>query len=357
MDQFVLSIGPDGAPWSLKFNEVTEVGLGEQGDYSEGKTRALVLLALYTASKRKKGKGNDKLCPSLKMLDIQAAKSLSEAICNDKVYKASAAKTKETGSKFNASYWLVAIFGERPLGKYLTGSRHTGDAAFTENVKIIIQDDRDSEIGDDPEIIASFLSDYLNGVKRSRKTVYLALNLQENGERPATIIDTNSCEGSFRNNAKFWIDIKANFDTHFHVFWISPDDSYILSPSARYQKLCETSESGVIPKNLRFGQYGNMTISPPIGNQICVLLLSDMLMTEKICNNIQTTICECIPESYRRKPLRRPELTKHKIENTQQEKRGLIIPAEAGVERWQDKLAERLGVFGGILYVFSVPHV
>lgn len=362
MDELRISLGPDGLPWAICFKGGHSFALdvGDVAEISEKKLRPLILLALLTEWERSAGNGkkgaerrrDDTACPSLKSRDEKAAKTLSTVLIHKKTAGAAVNKDREK----KTTHWLERVFGEWPLEKYLTGNRYYGDVSFTSNVAVILQDDGGAELEDDPEYISKLFFNYADNTQESQKRVILELNLQRNGECSPITIDTENCDGSFRNNAQFWIRIVANFETCFHVFWVSPNGAYILFPPSDFQDICQVHYAfGQL--ELKIGERRNIQITPPQGTEICILLMKRSAMGRKICKSILAIIEDSIPIKFRQHVLDKPNLTKHNIRKSNESHRGLMLaPADHQVT-WQEILSGKLSGYGEFLYIFSIPHV
>ncbi len=354
MDEFRISLGPQQQPWTICFNGGNSIAmdLDEYNEIADGKLRPLVLLALLTEWKRSEGNGKkdilrrraDELCPSLKNNNPEGSRSLSNAVCDKRSYETRVAK--------NRDHWLKKIFGEWPLGRFLDANKHFGDSAFRPNVKIVIEDDSGLVIDDDPNLKKELYYLYEKKKTPLERKVGIEFHLESNGECQPTIIETNTCKGSFRTTAKFWIRVVADFKTNFHLFWISPDESYIIFPPFE-PSLTPKPDLFVNSSELRIGKRDNIIIAPPTGTQTCVLLINKKPIGDELCRSILADIEACIPSKLRRGRLEEPVLTKDILVLILDSL--AVMPAGRQV-RWQDRLVDRLARYGGILYVFSVPH-
>lgn len=383
MPQLTITLSPERIPAEIQFADeqawdvapTSTNGLSSEADW-------LCLMALYTALRRVQTDGED-CSPSLTDVHHKHAKTIVGSVYGKQNFskknqleipldKNGDYKRNEHGEIDDQRHWLVKIFGEPPVKKYLLGSRSSGAERlkFTSDVEIVILKETLSgnfvEVKEALELRECFLH-FKRDLLGLEKDLYLKIEIEDpfSEEAPWQLIDSRECEGKIRSGTFFNISAIATYETEFAMFWVATSlDVYSLypfsSPEGEIDKISTKLDNGTLVK---VGESCQFEVHPPEGFDICVLITRDKKFTKSETEKIRIMIEESLEKISLKERLlgnSAPRIEKFSVAKKRNKTPSKKSNTRFGIRKkrdsWKCALAKSLEAKATTLCLFSIPN-
>lgn len=381
MPQFRVYLSPDDVPEQIEFeNQLSWRVAPIEEAYFSPEADWLCLCALYTALRRAKVGEND-YCPCFSEINQAHTRTIAGAVYDDRNFRVKGSSKVTKGKSVDRKkstleqdvdrrHWLVKIFGERPTGKYLVGSKSPGveRLRFTEEVEIVLleMDTNEPWRGDAQKINEVFRS-FERNLLGLEKKLYVKFEIPgEDPEAfPRRVIDSRECIGNLVRDSSFFIKVVATYRTQFCLFWISSSKQiHPLYPFNRFREKVDLefreSDKECL---LTVGKSCGFQVHPPEGTDICLLLARVKKFGEKEMGELEKSIAEALTKAVLAGDFGmtdKPFMEKFSVAKKRARKSKKVATKRFGIreepDQWKVDLIRSLEGRATTLSLFSVPN-